>query len=137
MEQRGFTLIELVVAMVIIGVLTAIALPNYAAYIQRSNRAEARKQLLTIAIWMERRRTENGGSFAGAVLPATLQQSPPTGTAQYNIALPTLTATTFTATATAVGSMTGDVCTTLSIDHTGARTFTTGGGGTQETCWNR
>ena len=127
---------ELIIAMVIMAVLAAIAIPNYMAYIQRSNRAEARKQLLTIAIWMERRRTENGGSYAGAVLPAMLQQSPPTGTAQYTIALPTLTATTFTATATAVGSMAGDACTTLSIDHTGARTFT-GAAATQDICWNR
>ena len=38
-REQGFTLMELIIAMVIMGVLTAIAIPNYTAYIQRSNRA--------------------------------------------------------------------------------------------------
>ena len=60
-HQRGFTLMELIITMCIIGILTAIAIPNYTAYIQRSNRSEARSALLEAAAWMERWRTQNWG----------------------------------------------------------------------------
>ncbi len=141
----GFTLMELIIAMVIIGILTAIAIPNYTAYIQRSNRAEARSALLEAAAWMERWRTQTGlygdAPATPTVAPATFPfaQVPATGTAKYTIAAPTIAALGigYAITATATGVMTGDVCTTMTIDQTGLRTFTTGGGGTQEVCWNR
>jgi type IV pilus assembly protein PilE len=142
---RGFTLMELVIAMVIIGVLTAIAIPNYTAYIQRSNRSDARSQLLEITLWMERWRTENGRYDNPAnpgnrpptpPFPATFLQSPPTGTAKYTIVVATPNAITYTVTATPVGVMAGDVCGDLGINNTGQRTFT-GGSGTLDVCWNR
>ncbi len=141
-RERGFTLIELVITMVIVGILTAIAIPSYVEYVRRSSRAEARGQLLALAHWMEKWRTQNGrfddpanANNPPPSIPASLLQSPPSGTATYTIAV-VATPTTYTATATATGSMTGDVCTTLAIDQTGARTFT-GGSGTQAICWNR
>lgn len=145
-NQHGFTLMELIITMVIIGILTAIAIPNYTAYIQRSNRSEARNALLEAATWMERWRTERGRydqpppAVAGTPPPLPFTQVPAApATAKYTIAAPVTPAagTSYTITATAVGVMGGDACTTLSIDQTGARTFTTGGGGTQEICWNR
>ncbi len=59
-RQHGFTLMELIIVMVIVGVLTAIAIPNYTAYIQRSRRAEARNQVLEATVWAERFRTQIG-----------------------------------------------------------------------------
>ncbi len=69
--QRGFTLMELIIAMVIIGILTAIAIPNYTAYIQRSNRAEARNALLEAA------RGWSGGERSEGFM-ATLRATPTT-----------------------------------------------------------
>ena len=134
-RPQGFTLIELVTVMAIVAILTAIAIPNYWAYIARSNRSEARSQLLIAANWVERWRTQSG-SYAGAVLPVSLAQSPAQGAAKYGIALAVLTPVTYTITATPTvgGPMATDVCTSISIDHTGLRTFT---GGTQEVCWGR
>ena len=48
-EQRGFSLIELMIAVVIIGVLVAIALPNYQTYLVKSARAAAQAQMMDIA----------------------------------------------------------------------------------------
>jgi type IV pilus assembly protein PilE len=131
---------ELIVAMVIIAVLAAIAIPNYTAYIQRSNRAEARAALLEAANWMERWRTERGryDDPANANNPPPAfpwAQVPRTGTARYTVAV-VATPAAYAITATATGTMTGDACTTLAIDQTGARTFT-GASGSQEVCWNR
>jgi type IV pilus assembly protein PilE len=48
-KERGFTLIELMVAVVIVGILTAIALPAYQQYIIRGKRSAAQAQMMDIA----------------------------------------------------------------------------------------
>src|SRR5882672_288213 len=77
-STTGFTLMELLIVMVIIGILTAIALPNYSEYIARGNRTDAKATLLQIAQWQERYRSENNGYAPGdqTVLPASLIYSP-------------------------------------------------------------
>ena len=79
---------------------------------------------------------------AGTPPPLPFTVVPATGAVNYNVGVVTpLTgppaAITYTITATAVGLMAGDPCLTLTINETGARSFTTGGGGTQEICWSR
>jgi type IV pilus assembly protein PilE len=141
MRERGFTLIEVIIAMVIIGILTAIAIPNYMAYIQRSRRAEARAALVEAAVWMERWRTERGRYDDPAspgnpppTFAAAWPQVPRTGAAHYNIAV-AAAAGTYTITVTAVGVMAADDCATIVINNTGQRTFT-GANATMQKCWD-
>lgn len=146
---RGFTLIELMITVVIIGILTAIAYPSYQEYVRRGNRAEARSILLEDVQILERNYTTsnrhdaiNSDGSGGA--PVIITQSPKTGTAKYNIAVNTASqiagacATAgqcYMLTATPTGNMAGDNCGNLRIDDSGARDAT-GALGTAA-CWER
>ena len=58
--QGGFTLLELMIVVVVLGILAAIALPSYREYVRRANRAEARAALQAASQWMERAFTARG-----------------------------------------------------------------------------
>lgn len=126
-RARGFTLIELVTVMAIIAILSAIAIPQYFQFIARGHRSEARATLTHAAQWMERWRTERG-SYQNPQnlpnppqLPASLQNSPASGPAIYNITVATPTPATYTLTATPIGPMLNDGCGNFTLDSTGLR----------------
>ncbi|AVS78597.1 prepilin-type cleavage/methylation domain-containing protein [Paracidovorax avenae] len=58
-NQRGFTLIELMITVAVVGILAAIAYPSYREYVSKSRRAEAKTILLSAQQWMERFYSEN------------------------------------------------------------------------------
>jgi prepilin-type N-terminal cleavage/methylation domain-containing protein len=78
--DAGFTLTELMVVVVILGVLAAIAIPAYKKYVQRSRRAEVPGMIGKIQVAQEAYRTENGvyvstGAGHNAVFPAVASLS--------------------------------------------------------------
>ncbi len=58
-SHKGFTLIELMITVAIVGILASIAYPSYREYVAKSRRAEARTVLLAAQQWMERFYSEN------------------------------------------------------------------------------
>ena len=134
---RGFTLAELLLAMLIAALLAAIALPAYRQYLERGHRAEARAALLQAAQWMERAATASGSYPPTAALPDGLR-STPSGRYAIELASPPAGATAgtaFTLTARPLGSQAQDGCGSLTLTHHGVR----GASATARVadCWNR
>jgi type IV pilus assembly protein PilE len=137
--QRGFTLIELMITVAIIGVLTMVALPSYRSYVVRTNRAAASACLTELAQFMERVYTTNlrydQNNGAATVLPGIQCRTDLAGV--YAFALPgaSLAQRTFFVTATPSGAQaTADTaCGTLSLSQTGAKTIS--GSSTAAKCW--
>ena len=100
--QRGFTLIELMMALVVVAILTAIALPAYTSYIIRGNVPEATANLATKQVQMEQWFQDNR-TYIGA--PACNNLTPPGKTFDFSCTVQT--ATTFTLQAAGRGSMAG------------------------------
>ncbi len=144
-KVMGFTLIELMITVAILGIIAAVALPSYQDYVRQSTRTVAKSILYENAQFMERFYSQNNqydatvgadgmidtGDDIAVVLP--ILQSPRTGTRQYAISLQSVLNNTFVLRAVPTGSMAGDVCGTLTLSNTGAQ----GADGNVADCWNR
>jgi type IV pilus assembly protein PilE len=116
--QHGFTLIEVMIVVAIVGILSTIAYPTYTEYIARGHRSEARAALLQAAQWLERSATATGTYPLTAAFPANLKKVP---NDRYNISMVS-DGSTFTLTATPKGAQASDKCGNYTLSNTGERT---------------
>lgn len=142
-RERGFTLIEVMIVVAIVGILAAIAVPSYNEYIRRAHRADARAGLLQAQQWLERAATAQG------IYPLTLPNpirwrltdGTPDPTKRYTIdfqAGNTNAAFTLVATRKAGGPQATDRCGDFTVTNTGVRSAVNYTSGTSVTeCWNK
>ena len=135
LKNRGFTLIEIMIVIAIVGILTAIALPAYTDYVQRGKISEAAGGLSGMTVKMEQYFQDNR-TYVGACTAGTVAQLP-ADTASFTFSCPAgnLTARTYVVQATGRAGMTGFQ---YRIDQAGNRTTSalpTGWSGLNSTCW--
>lgn len=136
--QFGFTLIEVMITVAIIGILTAIAFPSYQEYVRRTARADAQSDMMEYAQIAERFFTVNNRyDQTRAAVPVAFSlpsaQSPRSGAARYNLNIAFPTNQSYVLQAVPVGGQAVDACGTLSINQLGVSLPVNGTDG--RPCW--
>jgi len=131
-KNGGFTLIELMIVVAVIGILAAIAYPSYQDSVRKAQRADAREAMLAIQLAQEKWRANNPAYAADL---ATLGMSATSNKGYFNLATvagvaPETTATSFSITATKIAGASDPTCKDMSIT-----VATAGNTRTPAACW--
>lgn len=137
-KAGGFSLIEVLVVVAIIGILAGIAYPSYTQSVRKSYRTEAKEALLAAAGRQERHYLQQNAYVIDNADIADVSSAVTTN-GYYNITTGSCSDTSetcFVMTATAAGAQASDTdCDTFTIDNTGAKASKTSAGVVTTECW--
>jgi type IV pilus assembly protein PilE len=129
---KGFTLIEMMIVVGIVGILAAIALPSYSEHTRRAKITEATSQLADLRVrieqyFMDNRTYQGAGTACGVTMPTTT-------TKYFTLTCNAPTTSTYTITATGTGDMAGFKY-TVNDQNVRATTGVPTGWTTNANCW--
>ena len=135
---KGFTLVELIIVVAIIGVVGAIAMPSYSKYMLKAHRADDGKVHLAKIIDREERFYLQNNKYTSnfsALTGLNISSTSPDGFYEFEITLSN-NDQAFSVEATAIGTQTRDIdCATMTINSVGQKSATAGTGGDPTKCW--
>lgn len=124
--RRGFSLLEVMIALVVMSLLASLAYPSYVQYVRKSKRAEAQRMLMNWSVNQEVFRANNPAYANSEAL------TPPAHD-DYSLTVSSVTAGTYTLSSTALGDQLSDhekgtSCGVMTIDQNGIKS--------PIECWN-
>jgi len=128
-KNQGLTMIEVLVALVVLGIIVAVAYPSFLAASYRSKRSDAINTLINLQAAEEKYRASNTSYGTAAQIWGSTNTTP---LGYYTIAISNVGATSYTITATAQGTQANDTsCATITLTKSGTSVTQT-----PTTCWN-
>lgn len=130
-KNKGFTLVELMITVLVVGILASAAFPSYKDYVRKSKRAEARTALMQASMNMERYFSSNNiysGATAGTVFPAYSSSK------NYSISIDSIDDQSYSLMATPLQGQVGDPCGNLVLNQAGQKSVT-GATLSSDKCW--
>ncbi len=133
----GFTLVELMVTVGIVGILAAIAIPAYSAFVRQSNRTDATRTMLADAQALQRCYSQNFTYTPAPPCPTPAgTTTSPGGFYSITITIPTATTYTIGATPLTTPQTADKPCKSFTLLSTGQQSsLDSGGADSTKTCW--
>lgn len=133
-KQKGFTLMELMITVAIIGILAAVAYPSYIQHTVRANRSAAQSYMIGLANKQEQTMLD---SRQYTTTTSDLLATPIEVSRNYTIAITLPNASAYTITATPIGTQLArdTKCNKLTLSQTGAKGIVDGTSSNPADCW--
>lgn len=132
-RASGLTLIEVVLAVVIVSILAGIAYPSYTKFIENSRRTDARVILLEGSLYLQRQLDNNGAYPSAAAFNAEMADIGDRLSGYFSFDAVSMQTSTYTIRAVATSD---ETCREILLSHTGERTAKDQSGtDTSDKCW--
>jgi type IV pilus assembly protein PilE len=132
--RRGFTLVEVMIALVVVVLLSAVAFPTYQQQVAKGRRVDAKQSLVELSQKMERFYTERG-TYVGATLGTTGLYPLVTSGGYYDLSITAQTVDGFTVRASPRGAQVGDACASFLYNQLGEQLVSNDASLSAVKCW--